>query len=190
MIESDKESLAEIMVGYGEMYNKPMTKSLMRVYFMTLKQYSLEEIENAMIKHSKDPKHGSYMPKTADIIRQIDIDKPSVDCRAELAWMTIEKKISSVGAYGKLKIDDLQALAAAQALGSWRDLCHTDVDKLQWKRKEFIDAYKNFESAPIELLPNHLVGIIESDRAKKAIDKPARFLSEMKNKIGVNNGNS
>ena len=184
MIESDKVSFAEIMVGYGEMYNKEITKSLMRVYFSALQAYSIQDIEQGFGKHSADPKHGSFMPKPADIIRQIEADKPSVESRAELAWMTIEKKMGSVGAYGSLKLDDLQALAAVKSLGSWKHLCHTEIDKLQWKRKEFIEAYKNFESTPIEALPSHLAGMIEMDRGKK--DNTQTFMSELVNKIGVN----
>lgn len=185
MIESDKAAFAELMVGYGEMYNKAMTKSLMRVYFSSLKDYSIEDIEQGLGMHSTDKKHGTYMPKPADIIRQIEIGTPSVEDRAELVWMTIEKKMSSVGAYGSLKLDDLQALAAVKSLGSWRDLCHTDIDKLQWKKKEFIAAYGNFEHTPIEALPHHLAGLIEADRNKKANIEPSGFLSAMKKQLEV-----
>jgi len=184
MIESDKIAFREMMMGVGELYSKDITKPLLQIYFGSLVNFSLEQVSNGVSKHAGDPKHGTFMPKPADIIRQIEADKPSTESRAELAWMTIEKKMSSVGAYGSLKLDDLQALAAAQSLGSWRDLCHTDTDKLQWKRKEFIEAYKNFENTPLEALPSHLAGMIEMDRSKK--DSKPTFMSDLVNKIGVN----
>jgi len=167
MIESDKASFAELMVGYGEMYNKAMTKSLMRVYFSALQRYSLEQVEYGLGIHSQDSKHGTFMPKPADIIRHIDAGQPSVDDRAEIAWMQIVNAMSRTGAYGRLQLDDKQALAAVKNMGSWQSLCHTDLDKLQWKKKEFMDLYQNFETTPIEMLPSHLPGIEDMAAQKK-----------------------
>lgn len=184
MTESDKQGFRMLMVGIGELYSKEITKPLLQIYYGSLINYTLDQVSLGISKHAADPKHGTFMPKPADIIRQIEADKPSPEARAELAWMTIEKKMSSIGAYGSLKLDDLQALAAVKSIGSWRDLCHTDISKLAWKRKEFIEAYKNFENTPLEALPSHLAGMIESDRQKKT-EKP-NFMSQLVNKIGVN----
>lgn len=168
MIESDKQEFRMLMVGIGELYSKEITKPLLQIYFGSLAKFPIDQVSNGISKHVADQKHGTFMPKPADIIRQIEAGKPSPEQRAEMAWMTIEREMSRIGAYGSLKMDDLQALAAVQSLGSWRELCHTDISKLAWKRKEFIEAYKNFENAPLESLPNHLVGMIEADRAKKS----------------------
>lgn len=176
MIESDKQQFRELMVGVGELYGKDITKPLLRIYFGSLAKFTIEQVEHGITQHTMDAKHGTFMPKPADIVRQLEADQPSTEDRAELAWMTIEKKMSSIGAYGSLKLDDLQALAAVKSLGSWKDLCHTDMDKLQWKRKEFIAAYANFENTPIEALPHHLSGMIEADRSKK-LKKPTGGIS-------------
>jgi len=183
MINTDKKRFHMLMLGAGETYNRKISDPLMDIYFNSLQKYGINELAAAFSAHLVCPEYGTFFPKPADIVRKLESDKPSIESRAELAWMTIEKKMGSVGAYGSLKLDDLQALAAAQSLGSWRDLCHTDTDKLQWKRKEFIEAYKNFESTPLEALPSHLAGMIEMDRSKKN-DKPT-FMTDLVNKIGV-----
>lgn len=185
MINSDKQQFHQLMLGVGETYGKKITEPLMDIYFNSLQGYEIDDVTKAFSAHLVCAKHGTFFPKPADLVRIMDIGQPSTEERAELVWMTIEKKISSIGAYGTLKLDDLQALAAVKSLGSWRDLCHTDIDKLQWKRKEFIAAYANFENTPIEALPHHLAGMIEADRTKKASDKPAGFLSAMKKQLEV-----
>lgn len=169
MVESDKQKFRELMVGVGELYGKEVTKPLLKIYFGSLSALSLEDVESGITKHSSDTYHGSFMPKPADIIRQIELFKPSVDERAELAWMQVTNKIRLKGAYGNLKIKDKQAMAAVKNLGTWQSLCHTDADKLQWKKKEFIEIYKTFESTPSEMLPMQLDGIIE---LKKQRSKP------------------
>lgn len=188
MLDSDKREFKQMMIGVGELYSKPVSNPMLDIYFMALAPYTLEQVANGLGKHASDTTHGTYMPKPADIIRQIEAGKPSPEQRAELAWMTIEREMSRTGAYGSLKMDDQQALAAVKSIGSWKDLCHTDVDNLAWKRKEFIAAYANFENTPIEALPKHLAGLIESDRAKK--ESSSGFIGQLVNKMTIKNGNS
>lgn len=188
MLDSDKREFKQMMIGVGELYSKPVSNPMLDIYFMALTPYTLDQVANGLGKHASDTTHGTYMPKPADIIRQIELGKPSPEQRAELAWMTIEREMSRTGAYGSLKMDDQQALAAVKSIGSWKDLCHTDIDKLAWKRKEFIAAYTNFENTPIDALPNHLAGMIEQSRVKKF--EPTKLLAELKAKMELSNGNS
>lgn len=183
MIDSDKRAFQEMMFGVGELYGKPVSKPLLSIYFAALAHYTIDQVAHGLGKHTADVTHGTYMPKPADIIRQIESGKPSPEQRAELAWITIEREMSRTGAYGSLRMDDLQALAAVKSLGSWKDLCHTNVDKLAWKRKEFIAAYANFENTPIEALPRHLAGMIEVDRAKKSGKTETMSLADIAKKI-------
>ena len=164
MDTNDKAHFQSIMIGVGELYSKEITKPLLQIYFQALQKYSIEQVSSAFTAHMVDPKHGTFMPKPADLVRIIDADKPSAKDRAELAWIQIENAMSRIGAYGTLRMDDKQALAAIKNIGSWQSLCHTDIDKLQWKKKEFIELYQNFENTPVEMLPSHLPGI---DQAKE-----------------------
>lgn len=183
MIDSDKRAFQEMMVGVGELYGKPVSKPLLTIYFAALAPYTVDQVAHGLGKHTADVTHGTFMPKPADIIRQIESGKTSPEQRAEMAWMTIEREMSRIGAYGSLKMDDLQALAAVKSLGSWRELCHTDIDKLAWKRKEFIAAYANFENTPIEALPHHLAGMIEVDRSKKSGKTGTMSLTDIAKKL-------
>ncbi len=152
-------------------YSRKMTEADISNFKVMAKKWGLDKFEKAVRDHMFDPDQGMFYPTIANIAKHVvgttKQNEQGVTDRAELAWMDIEKKISSVGAYGSLKLEDKQALAAAQSLGSWRDLCHTATDKLTWKKKEFIEAYKNFENADLALLPNHLSGLVDQERQKR-----------------------
>ncbi len=161
MKDLDKVDFHELMIGAGETFGKDITKPLLRIYFNSLEKFTIEQVTIAISKHLQDPKHGSYFPKPADLIRQMVVPGPSVQDRAELGWMSVVNAISSIGSYGNLKLEDKQALAAVRNLGSWKGLCQTDMKNMDFKKREFMAAYQALENTPLDLLPNHLPGIEE-----------------------------
>jgi len=169
MIESDKEDFKMLMVGIGELYNKEITKPLMRIYFSALTNHSLVDVENGINAHTMDAKHGSFFPKPADIVRHLQTSAISTEEKAELAWAQVIGKIRSTGSYGTLKLDDKQAIAAVKALGSWQQLCSSTETEMTWKKKEFISMYETYERTPVELLPSSLPGIIGLVEHKKEV---------------------
>ncbi len=161
MNNSDKQAFADLIIGTGELYGKPVSKVLLTIYFSAMASYSIQEVTHAVSLHAQDPKHGSFFPKPADLIRHLKPNEPSVQDRAELGWMSVVNAISSIGSYGNLKLEDKQALAAVRNLGSWKGLCQTDMKHMDFKKREFMAAYQALENTPLDLLPNHLPGIEE-----------------------------
>lgn len=169
MIESDKEDFKMIMVGIGELYNKEITKPLMRIYFSVLKNYSLSDVENGVNAHAMDPKQGSFFPKPADIVRHLQTGDISVEDKATLAWGQVIREIRRVGSWGTLKLDDKQAMAAVKSLGSWQQLCNSTETEMTWKKKEFISIYETYDKTPVEFLPSSLPGHIGLVEHKKEV---------------------
>lgn len=167
MIESDKQNFKQLMVGVGELYNKEITKPLMRIYFSSLINYSLAEIERGVSSHTMDAKHGSFFPKPADIVRHLQTGEISAENKAELAWAQVVREMRVTGSYGSLKLDDRQALASVKALGSWKQLCSSTEKELVWKKKEFISIYETYEKTPLEMLPSSLPGRVALVEHKK-----------------------
>ena len=160
MIDTDKAEFKILMVGVGELYNKEITKPLMRIYFSSLTNYSLIDVERGISAHTMDAKHGSFFPKPADIVRHLQTGEISAENKAELAWAQVMREIRVTGSYGSLKLDDKQALASVKALGSWKQLCASTVDEMTWKKKEFMSMYETYEKTPLEMLPSSLPGRI------------------------------
>ena len=132
MNDLDKQEFKTQMIGLGETYGKEISKSLLKIYRQSLECYPIEDIIMGISRHLVCQKHGGFFPKPADIIRNIEVNKPSCDLKANSAWLQITKTMSSVGAYGSLQLEDKQAIMAVKMLGSWRDLCHTDLNKLDF----------------------------------------------------------
>ena len=167
MIDQDKQSFKELMVGVGELYNKEITKPLMRIYFQALANHSLADVERGLSAHTMDAKHGSFFPKPADIVRHLQTGDLSAENKAVLAWAQVVREMRVNGSYGSLKLDDKQAVAAVKSIGSWQQLCSSTEKELVWKKKEFISLYETYEKTPLELLPSSLPGRVALVEHKK-----------------------
>ena len=168
MDDLDKQQFAILFYGLGEYYDKQVTKNLLLIYFDDLKQYSLDEVKQGASKHRLDTKHGTFFPKSADIIRHLPNNNLLTEDKGLLAWAQIIREMRRVGAYGSLNLDDKQALAAIKAVKSWKDLCMMPEKELTWAKKEFLANYKAYENTPLELLPSSLPGLEELHEHKNA----------------------
>lgn len=166
METSDFEEFKNRLMAAGELYDKNVSPALLDMYWQSLKPITLQEFIFGMNTHAADPKHGSFWPKPADIMRGIQAAQPSVEDKAQLAWSQIMGEIKTTGSYRALEIDDLQAMAAVEAMGGWHALCQTYEDKMEWKRKEFMSIYETYERTPLDRLPSKLPGLIELQNHK------------------------
>ncbi len=176
MNDSNKKEFSEIMLAMGEIYDKTLTKTLMAMYFDDLSGFTIDQISGAFKKHRLNQVNGHFFPKPADIVRNIDGGQQSTEDRAMLAWMAVEQAIGRVGAYGTLELEDKQALMAIKNMGTWQQLCHTDRDKLGFKRQEFIKNYQALENTAIEHLPQRLHGIEDLNNQRLGVDNSAEDL--------------
>ena len=171
MIESDKKRFAEALTIASEATGKAIDQSTMRVYWGLLKNLTIDAVEAAINDHLFDPDDGMFFPKPAHIVKRVTGTKKqqekAVTDRAEMAWTEIQTAIRRIGSYGNLEMDDHVALAAVRSIGGWQKLCMTNLDKMEWMKKAFFEAYEAYERAPIEALPNNLPGRIELENQKK-----------------------
>lgn len=167
MNDTDKKEFAEVMLSNGEIYNKEISKSFMQAYFNALTDYSIAEVKDGISKHALDPKHGSFFPKPADIVRHLKENQITTEQKAELAWAQVMRVMRTEGSYGSLSIDDKQALAAIKSFTNWKDLCMLPENKLTWAKKEFMSMYSTYENTPLEMLPSSLPGREELVEHKK-----------------------
>jgi len=170
MTEQDKDIFCELLEGIAGVFSTTkkieVTVPMLQVYFMTLSEYSYQQVEQAIGKHLKDPKHGTFFPKPADIVRHIDSNQQCVEDRAKLAWIEILGEVRRTGSYGNLDIEDKQAIAALKAICTWKELCGTNQDQMQWIQKRFVDTYETYDKTPLDMLPNKLPGLIYLDKHK------------------------
>lgn len=187
MNSDDKKEFAQIMAATGEVFSKELTKTIMSVYFETLKRYPMDDVRLALGEYMNK---GKFFPKPADISEIIAGKEMPIADRALLAWSEVENAIRRVGSWGSPNFTDPITPAAVGQLGSWADLCMTPVDKLQWKQKEFMQAFELFERTPQECLPSHVKGRIDLQQErlenKESGSKLIDGINKWRDKNGIN----
>lgn len=171
MDNSDKQEFAKVFYAMGEFYDKSVSTELLSMYFDDLIGLSIEEVKHGAKCHRQDPKHGTFFPKPADIIRHLQTGKLSTEEKAELAWAQVQQCLRINGTYGGLKIDDKQGVAALKSFTTWQEFCAMDASKQTWAKKEFISMYSTYENTPLDVLPSSLPGLSELHNHKEKYQK-------------------
>ena len=195
MIDSDNANFEALLRGIADVFSTTKTivvnRPMLQVYFMSLTQYSYDQVEWAIGEHLKDPVDGKFFPKPANIIKHLQQTEASTEDKATLAWNQIIREMRKHGAYDPLELADKQALAAIAAVKSWKDLCAMPEKDLTWAKKEFMANYITYENTPLELLPSSLPGLVQlhehKNDEKKAYAKITSgidsFRAKLKHKV-------
>lgn len=133
-------------------YGKDVSTFALSVWWEACKAFDMEQVRNAMTKHAMDPENGQFAPKPADIVKALQGTKTD---RALMAWSTVYRAFSEVGAYASPDFGDNATHAAINDMGGWPKLCHLKLDELPFTQKRFCDlyrmhqAYGNTEHVPL-----------------------------------------
>lgn len=139
MNKQDYASFVNVLNSTAEYLGKPnLSEIQISVYWSLLEQISLEDVKRGVTLHLSDPQTGQFMPKAADIRRQLrlgDEESPTA------AWGKVIKAIERHGPYRRLAFDDATIHAALEAV-SWYALCHATYEQLAFRQRDFEDAYR------------------------------------------------
>ena len=171
MDNSNKKEFATIFYAMGEFYDKKVSTELLSMYFDDLLEFNINDVRYGAKCHRQDPKHGTFFPKPADIIRHLQTGKLSTEEKAELAWAQVQQCLRANGAYGGLKIEDKQGIASLKAFTAWKEFCAMDASKQTWAKKEFLSMYSTYDKTPLEMLPSSLPGLVELHNHKEKYAK-------------------
>ena len=171
MQDTDKVIFEKLLRGIADVFSTTKTivvnRPMLQVYFMSLSDYSYQQVEWAIGEHLKDPVDGKFFPKPANIIKHLTAGELSAEEQAEIAWAEIMQCLRKNGSYGGLKIENKQAIAAFKSFITWQDFCAMDANKLTWAKKEFISMYSTYDKTPLDMLPSSLPGLAELHNHKE-----------------------
>lgn len=139
MNENDKQEFVEWLQGIAAMKRVDLSTAVIRIWYQTLIEYDFSAIKSAFEKHLKDPDGGHWMPQPSDIIRIID---GGVGEQAELAWAKAFRAVSLVGSYSDVVFDDSIIHAVIDGMGGWVKFCQGEYKDFDFKRLEFVKAYR------------------------------------------------
>lgn len=161
MTDNDRREFSDLLTGAGELYGRTLSRELRALYWESLKRFDMADIREAFTAHALNADNGQYMPKPADIIRQINGDANGA---ASLALAKLEKGMSAIGKYKSAVFDDPLIHAAVSLMGGWPKLCSMEPEEWKWSRREFERLYKSLVQRPLLSLniPPQLSGIAET----------------------------
>jgi hypothetical protein len=114
---------------------------VVRLYWDTLRNYTLEDVREALNRHLADVDVGMFVPKPADIIRNI---QGNTSTQSELAWTKTEKAVRGVGPWQSVTFDDPIIHQVINDMGGWVAMCGISEQELPFKHIEFVKRYRGY----------------------------------------------
>lgn len=133
MLIDQKGEMTTLLATAFAVFGKTITTGVAELYFSALQQYDLAVVRDGLSRHMQDPATGQYVPKPADIIRQIQAShhdgRPEGDEAWSMAVVASDENVTTV------LTDEIQgALWAAMPLLEMGDKVAA--------RKAFLDVYE------------------------------------------------
>jgi hypothetical protein len=136
---NDKQRLVQTLLGVYGFYERELTELHIRIWTDALAGISIATLEEAFARHLRDPDAGRFIPKPADILRQI---KGSNEDAALVAWGDV---LSSARAGGGFRGDVCPATReAVAAMGGFSVICRANEDQNGFLQRRFVDLFKAY----------------------------------------------
>lgn len=157
------QKFLEVLTGVHDFYGKELTPFAVQVWMQACKEFDVDQVTKALSAHLMDPERGQFMPKPADIVKQLHGTHGD---RSLVAWGKVFGAMGSVGAYKSVVFDDAVIHAVIDDLGGWVKVCRTDNEELPFMQKRFCDTYKAYSGRRDLKYPAQLVGEHDQTNAK------------------------
>ena len=170
---SEKPKFLEVLAGVHDFYGKELSTFAGAVWWQAVAGFDLEQATKAFSSHLMDAERGQFMPKPADIVRQLQGTQTD---RSLIAWGKVLDAMKRVGAYQSLAFDDGAIHAAIVDLGGWPAVCRTSTDDLPFLQRRFCDSYRAYVRRGEFPYPAKLIGESEQHNAAKGYSAPPPLL--------------
>ena len=158
----DEARFKESMTALGELFDKPLSKFLIDVYWKALEPFSDEECNRAFNEVAISSR---FFPKPVDLIEIIQGKKADQSIKA---WLKVIEAVRRVGLYKSVKFNDPVIHSVFQFWGGWASAADWDDSELKWKQKEFERLYVIMTARGEH--PSYLPGIHEIHNAAAGFD--------------------
>jgi hypothetical protein len=136
MTKKGEKRFLEVLAGLGELYGKKVSPALYRIYLDAMEKYGDQEVLEALNRCSVTLR---FFPVPADIIEAMGSGE---EAKALEAWGALEEATRRVGRYGRVQFEDGKISHVVRLMGGWDAVCQWRINDLDFRRKEFIGAYK------------------------------------------------
>lgn len=157
MTNSDYDDFVGVLGMVYTMYDKTPNAPTLQLWWNLLKDFELNVVKKGFEAHLSNPDRGQYLPKPADILRQLE--GSTLDL-ALLAWSKVDHAVKTIGPYKDIVFDDPIIHAVIHDMGGWIGLGDKTLDEWPFVGNEFHNRYKGYKNK-IDLInyPSVLTGI-------------------------------
>lgn len=141
MQNNDKGRFVTLLSGIADYYGKTLSDGVIGLYWQGLRQYDLSAVEKAMWEHTQNPDNGQFMPKIADITRNL---QGRTTDQAALAWSKVDSAIRRVGTYSDVVFDDAIIHRVIADMGGWIKFGTMTEDEWPFTSNQFRSRYQGY----------------------------------------------
>lgn len=136
------------MLGLLEVFREPeMSEFRLLAYKGALDAFTDDQVERAILEAARSKK---FFPKPVEIVELI---QGNGEDKALGAWEQLQQAVSRAGAYQSVLFEDPKISRVIKILGGWETVCMWPMDEMQFRRHEFLQAYKSLgDGGPPEVL--------------------------------------
>lgn len=163
MQDDDKIRFATLLTGIADYYGKTLAKTVIELYWQGLRQYDIGAVEKALWEHTQNPDNGQFMPKIADVTRNL---QGRTQDQAAIAWSKVDAAVRRVGTYRDVAFDDGLIHRVIADMGGWIGFGMKSEDDWPFVAREFENRYRGYRmrgEAPE--YPSLLIGIANAQNA-------------------------
>lgn len=155
MNQNDKQKFAEAFIGTWELHGKTPAPEAIKLAFNALSKYPVAEVLQGLQRHVCDPDRGQFIPKPADIVRQM---RGTPESRALAAWATVEHGIR--GGYQSkanyVVFDDPIVHMVVSEMGGFSRLGARNESDMPFIQRDFINRFEMRSQFPTDNYPAKL----------------------------------
>lgn len=164
MKPDDHKKFFAVLGGVHDFYGKELSEYAVTVWLQACEKFDVQQVTKALSAHLMDAERGQFMPKPADIVRQLQGTNTD---RSMLAWGKAMDAAARVGAYRSVCFDDGLIHAVVEDMGGWTKFCRAETDELGYIQKRFCDSYKAYAGRGQVVYPALLRGEHDAVNALK-----------------------
>ena len=168
MNRNDVDRFANAFGTTCEIFGKESTPLLSKAYFDALKNFTIEEVEDAFSKSIGTLK---FFPKPVELIEFISGPAGKIEDIATQQATLVLETIRREGAYRTVKFADCITNAVIlKVYNGWVKICEeTKENDINWFIKDFAKYYKSF-AATGQKSDSKLIGLSDAENSKNGFD--------------------
>lgn len=135
---TDRERLLQTLAATYAYYERELSQFVLQVWVDDLSEYPIDAVCEAFARHRRDTKRGQWLPKSADILLQLNGD---ADERALVAWGEVIAAAKAGG--GRFDGATQQAVDSMGGMGRIRMAREDENGFLQ---RQFVASFKAYRA--------------------------------------------